>query len=226
VLYFGGVAAGISHEISNILNIINELAGLQHDIAAVAAGYGDARVGRIADLADRIKAQVTRGEEVNRRLHSFAHSVDEAETTFDLVELFALLAFLEGRPARLAGVELTVRAPEHGVSLHGDPFSLGRADPGCGAAALRAAGSGGRVDVEAERHDGGARIRVACGAPLPADVTEAASASALRAGAASWGATVTVDPATDTPRSIVVTVPATSARASRTDGDRPPEEVS
>ena len=90
VAYFGGVAAGLSHELSNVFNIINEIAGLQHDIASAAADSGDARVARLADLAGRIKAQVGRGEEINRRLHRFGHSTDETSVTFDLAELLEL----------------------------------------------------------------------------------------------------------------------------------------
>jgi len=225
VVYFGGVAAGLSHEISNILNIINELAGLQHDIAAAAAEGGDARVARIADLSSRIKAQVTRGEEVNRRLHGFAHSVDDTTTTIDLAELLALLAFLEARPARLGGVELAIRGPQQPVTLYGDPFALLLALHGSVTAALRSAGSGGRVEVAADPDDGGASIRVGCSAAITTEDDDSASMSALRAGAATWGASVSIEPDLEAPRTIVLTVPATAAAAQRSAGDQSAEEA-
>jgi C4-dicarboxylate-specific signal transduction histidine kinase len=224
VLFFGGVSAGLSHELSNVLNIINELAGLQHDISAAAAEGGDARIARIADLADRIKAQISRGEEINRRLHRFAHSVDNAEATFDLRELLALLAYLEARQARLSEVELTVRAPDSELQLRGDPFALLLAVHGCVTAAVRAAGSGGSVSVDAIRQDAGATIRVSCSAPMPAEVAEPSTASALFTGTALWGATVSVDPPLDAPHSIVLTVPAVATGASPRRGEPPPEE--
>lgn len=211
VLFFGGVSAGLSHEVSNVLNIINELAGLQRDIALAAAEGGDARVARIADLADRIKAQVSRGEEINRRLHGFAHSVDHADTTFDLRELLALLGYLEARQARLSEVELTVRAPANELLLQGDPFALLLAVHGCVAAAVRAGGSGGSVSIDATRQEAGAQIRVSCSGPMPQEVAELTAASALATGTALWGATVSVEPAADAPRSIVLTVPAVAA---------------
>jgi C4-dicarboxylate-specific signal transduction histidine kinase len=212
VLYFGRVAAGLSHELSNVLNIINELAGLQRDIAAAAVeGGGDARFARLADLAQRIKAQVTRGEAINRGLHRFAHSVDDADKSFDLGELLGLLAFLEERPARLARVALEVHAPEHGLALCGDPFSLLLALHACVGAALRACTEDGRVEVRAEAGDGEARIRVTATGSLPTEGADAVSAAAFRAGATPWGAAVCLDSETDSPRSLVLRVPAESA---------------
>jgi len=212
VLYFGRVAAGLSHELSNVLNIINELAGLQRDIAAAAVeGGGDARFARFADLAQRIKAQVSRGEAINRGLHRFAHSVDNADTSFDLGELLGLLAFLEERPARLARVALDVHPPEHGLALCGDPFSLLLALHACVGAALRACAEDGCVEVRAEAAGGAARIRVTATGSLPAEGADAVSAAAFRAGAAAWGAAVCLDPGTDAQRSLVLSVPAAAA---------------
>lgn len=214
VLFFGGVSAGLSHEFSNVLNIINELAGLQRDIAVAAAEIGDARISRIADLADRIKAQVDRGEEINRRLHGFAHCIDHAETTFDLAELLSLLAYLEARQARLAEVQLDFRKPDTELLLHGDPFALLLALHGCVSAAVRAGGSGGHVEVAAAPHEDGARIRVACSGFMPAESVRPSPSSALGTGAAIWGATVTVEPSAESPQSIVLTVPASAGGSS------------
>jgi C4-dicarboxylate-specific signal transduction histidine kinase len=216
VLYFGRVAAGLSHELSNVLNIINELAGLQRDIAAAAVeAGGDARHARLADLAQRIKSQVTRGEAINRGLHRFAHTVDDACKSFDLGELLGLLAFLEERPARLARVALDVHPPEGGLALCGDPFSLLLALHACVSAALHASAEDGRVEVRAEATDEEIRVRVTATGSLPAGGADAASAAALRAGAAAWGATARLDPATDAPTSLVLSLPAagTSQRA-------------
>jgi hypothetical protein len=106
VLYFGRVAAGLSHELSNVLNIINELAGLQRDIAAAAVeGGGDARFARFADLAQRIKTQVSRGEAINRGLHRFAHSVDNADTSFDLGSCSASPSSRRGRRGYSGGAD-------------------------------------------------------------------------------------------------------------------------
>jgi signal transduction histidine kinase len=208
VLFFGAVAAGLSHELSNVLNIINELAGLQRDIAVAAAEQGgDARFARLADLAQRIKAQVGRGEVINRGLHRFAHRVDHATASFDLGELLGLLAFLEERPARLARVALDVRPPEPGLALCGDPFSLLLALHACVGTALHASSEEGRVEVRAEGGPGEARIRVTASGSLSAGGADAVSAAAFRAGAAPWGATIRVDSAADGRESLVLSVP-------------------
>ena len=76
LLFFGAVGAGLSHEVNNVFNIINELSGLQQDIIEANAQGGAAGLARVADLAGRIKSQIIRGEEINRCLHRLSHSVD------------------------------------------------------------------------------------------------------------------------------------------------------
>ncbi len=122
LLFFGSMGAGLSHEVNNIFNIINELTGLQQDILKANADGGGAGLARVADLAGRIKSQVIRGEEINRCLHSLSHSVDNSDTTFDLGENLALFGLLAAREARLAEVKLTVRPPASPIEHHGDPF--------------------------------------------------------------------------------------------------------
>jgi hypothetical protein len=222
VSYFGGVAAGLSHELSNVFNIINEIAGLQHDIASAAAESGDARVARLADLAGRIKAQVSRGEEINRRLHHFAHSIDDTMVTFDLAELLELLAFLEGRSARLAGVDLVMTPPRDEIALTGDPFALLLAIHGCVRPMLQAAGSGSRVEVAAEPCEGGARIRIRCEADR--DASEAPVSPALRAGAEAWRARVETEPSSAGTASVTITLPALPPRPPHAAGAQPPGE--
>jgi C4-dicarboxylate-specific signal transduction histidine kinase len=206
LLFFGAMGAGLSHELSNVFNIINELSGLQQDILAAAADGGTAGLARVADLSARIKSLVGRGEEINRSLHKLSHSVDDADLSFDLGTTLALFGSLAARAARLAEVELTVRPPENPLAHRGDPFALLLALHGCVGFALRAAASERRVEVWTESVDGGIRVVVGSADPLPDPANDPVAAAALSAGGAALAASVHIDRSAATPHRISVTL--------------------
>ncbi len=207
VLFFGDVIAGLSHELSNVFNIINEMAGLQQDILAGAQPKGVDAADRLSELAGRIKAQVERGETLNQSLHSLAHSVDDANIVFDLGDTLELVSSLAARRARLARVELVVHRPESPVTLEGDPFVLLLTIYGSIGAVVGAADCERRVEVSAAQHDSGAQIFITSADPLPPGVVD--EVAALETGRLSWGVVHTLDPPPpETPRRIILDVPA------------------
>lgn len=207
VLFFGDVIAGLSHELSNVFNIINEMAGLQQDILAGAQPKGVDAADRLSELAGRIKAQVERGEALNQSLHSLAHSVDEANIAFDLGDTLELAGSLAARRARLGRVELAVHRPESPVTLEGDPFVLLLTIYGSIGAVVGAATSERRVEVSAAQHDSGAQVFITSADPLPPGVID--EVASLEIGRRSWGVVHTLDPPSpETPRRIILDVPA------------------
>jgi hypothetical protein len=207
VLFFGNVIAGLSHELSNVFNIINEIAGLQEDIVGGAHPKGADAADRLSELAGRIKAQVERGETFNQLLHSLAHSVDDDDIAFDLGDTLELAGSLAARPARLARVELVVHRPESPVTLVGDPFALLLTIYGSIGVVLDAADSERRVEVSAAPHENGARLFVTSADPLPPGVVD--EVATLEIGRLSWGAVPTLDPPPpEPPRRIILDVPA------------------
>ncbi len=207
VLFFGDVIAGLSHELSNVLNIINEMAGLQQDILAGAQPKSADAADRLSEIAGRIKAQVERGEAFNQSLHSLAHSVDDANIAFDLGDTLELAGSLAARRARLARVELVVHRPESPVTLEGDPFVLLLTIFGSIGAAVGAADSKRRVEVSAAPHDNGAQVFITSADPLPPGVAD--KVAALEIGRLSWGTVHTLDPPSpEPPRRIILDVPA------------------
>lgn len=164
--FFGAMGAGLSHELSNVFNIINELSGLQQDIIAANADGGAAGLARVADLAARVKSQVVRGEEINRSLHRLSHSVDCSNLVFDLGESLTLFAALAARAARLAEVALEVRQPDASMAHRGDPFALLVILHAAFRAALAAAASERRVGIWAEAGVDGTRIIVKSADPV------------------------------------------------------------
>jgi len=207
VLFFGDVIAGLSHELSNVFNIINEMAGLQQDILAGAQPKSADAADRLSELAGRIKAQVERGETLNQSLHSLAHSVDDANIAFDLGDTLELVSSLAARRARLARVELVVHRPESPVTLEGDPFVLLLTIYESIVAVVGAADSERRVEVSAAQHDSGAQVFITSADPLPPGVAD--EIAALEIGHLSWGAVHTLDPPfPEPPGRIILDVPA------------------
>lgn len=120
--FFGKIVAGQSHEVTNILNIINEVAGLQADFlhAAGAGGAGD--IERLGALCEKVQAQVARGEQVLRNINRFAHSVDKPLSVFDAREALANILFLSRRWTNLRKVELTHTFPDGSTVVESSPF--------------------------------------------------------------------------------------------------------
>jgi hypothetical protein len=189
--FFGAMGAGLSHELSNVFNIINELSGLQRDIIRSASDGGSAGLARVADLAERIASQVARGEEINRNLHRLSHSVDDPNVVFDLGEWLAFFGALAARAARLAEVRLRVRPPGQSIAMSGDPFALLLALDACLRTVLASATEAREVDVSAEAGAGGVCVIISSGDPIPDPA--GGDAAALELGCAILGAEASLD---------------------------------
>jgi hypothetical protein len=127
LVFFGRVTAGQCHELVNVLNIVNELSGLQEDTLPRAREGHAAALDRLGDLATRIQAQVKRGMTIIRHLSQFAHSVDEPWLRFDARAVIERVVFFAGRQARLRQTELVSDLPDESVALEGNPFRLQQA---------------------------------------------------------------------------------------------------
>lgn len=220
VLFFGAMGAGLSHELSNIFNIINELAGLQQDIAAAAAQSGAAGLARVTDLASRIKAQVGRGETINRSLHRLSHSIDDVDIDFDIGETLVLFGTLAARAARLAEVDIDIRPPEAPLTHRGSPFDLLLALHSCVRVALAAASSARHIDVWAEDGPDGVRVVIASGDPLAGPDGDLPNVDMLIKGCKALGAVPRLETAPDGACGIVLDLDARAeAAALRAEGE-------
>lgn len=164
--FFGRMTAGQSHEVTNVLNIINELAGLQLDLLG-AAGERPPDLPRLAQLADRIQAQVARGETIIRTVNRFAHSIDLPTALFELGDLLEQIVFLAQRTATLGRVTLTLSRPEESIVLESNPFCVHQAVFCCLETAIAGAGEQRRVSVSFHVGDVDADIEIASADPLP-----------------------------------------------------------
>ncbi len=218
--FFGRTVAGQSHEVTNVLNIINELAGLQLDMLQAAASGATPPLSRLAQLADKIQQQVVRGETIVRFVNRFAHSVDVDVRVYDVREMLETVAAVSARPARLARVELVTELPAEAIAVEGNPFCLQHLVAVLVEVALAAATDKRLVTLACRARGDGAEVVVASADPLARpDPRLLALASVL---AEELGAQLTSDGSPgDDPHRFVVVLPRTRARSDDEGGDQP-----
>lgn len=156
--FFGAVTASLSHQINNVLTIVNELGGLIGDMTAsgqTEEGQGE-RLGR---LAERILGNVERGTEYLRLLNRFSHSVDHTVAELDAAEQVRLVAALSQRFAELRETRLEVATSAGSLQLRTGPFRLLHALFVCVEGALSVDGVS-VVTLCATEHDGAVCFRV------------------------------------------------------------------
>ena len=122
--YFGMVSASVSHELKNVLAILNENAGLLQDFAAMAEQGQPLDPVRIRRLAATMLGQINRGDEIIKRMNRFAHSADDNHATVELGQLMTMVVELFGRTATNRGITVEVKAAVEAVNIYTDTFAL------------------------------------------------------------------------------------------------------
>lgn len=153
------MTASISHEIKNVLAIINETAGLLEDITFMAEKGRPVDPERLKALAGKIMKQVQRADGVVKNMNKFAHGIDETVKAVDLGETLEFVAALAARFASMRGVVLETEPPARPVITTTVPFVLQNLIWLCLDFAMDAAGEGKAVNLITEETKDGPRIR-------------------------------------------------------------------
>ena len=104
---FGKISASVSHDLKNVLAIINESAGLLDDLALRAAKGVEIPVDRLNLTTARILRQVKRGDTVLKNMNRFAHTTDAPVLQSNAAEIVALVIDLAARQAAMKEVTFT-----------------------------------------------------------------------------------------------------------------------
>jgi signal transduction histidine kinase len=160
--FFGAITASVSHELNNVMSIIDQTAGLLQDMIAAEREGIPINIDRVAGVVGTVQTQAERGLGVIRRLNRFSHSADEARVEFDVAEVLGNLVELCQRLAELKYVQLRLRSSPERLKLVGSPFFVQAAVFRSLRLALDAAERNDTVDVSAEANGNGVLVRLNC----------------------------------------------------------------
>lgn len=147
VAFFGKITAGITHEIKNVLAIIQESSGLMEDILDVAENGAFPHKDKFIKSLDRIRGQIQRGIDITSRLNRFAHSPDHCPASLDLNVITEQMVLLASRFARLKNVVLESSPSDPPLVIKSDPVSLEMALFESIEILLSIIGSGGKITL-------------------------------------------------------------------------------
>jgi len=122
--FFGAVTASVSHELNNVISIIDQTTGLAEDMIAVADRGTPISVEKLEQVVASLQKHTTRGLEIIRRLNRFAHSSDVPQREYDVCESVGNLVELARRLAGLKRVNLELQIPAEPVMITGNPFLM------------------------------------------------------------------------------------------------------
>lgn len=122
--FYGKMSASISHEVKNVLAIVNENAGLLNDLVMMAERGMEVEPQRLVGIAGTIGKQVRRADLIAKNLNRFAHSADHLQEEVDLAEWVELALALAARFASNRGVRLEFDPAPATPPVHTSPFFL------------------------------------------------------------------------------------------------------
>jgi signal transduction histidine kinase len=147
--FFGAMTASITHEIKNILSVVNETAGLLTDLSALARQGRPLDLQRVDALAGKVLVQVERANQVVRRLNRFSHSIDTPLGEIELGDLLVFVKAMSDRLAAMQGLTLAVDTDKEPVKITSSPFLLQNLLWLCLETAMKAAGKAATVTLSA-----------------------------------------------------------------------------
>lgn len=109
---FSRVTASISHEIKNVLAIINENAGLLDDLTMICPPEQGVPAERIKNITETIARQVKRANVIMKNMNRLAHLGDTPRRREPLGEVLLLVAALADRQAAMKNISVHVNCAE------------------------------------------------------------------------------------------------------------------
>lgn len=173
VAFFGKITASVTHELNNVISIIDQNAGLLDDLIAGEEQGIPLSMDRLIGVTAAIQKQTERGLGIIERLNRFAHTTDHLETRFDLAEVLGNLVDLGRRLASLKKAELVFKPPAVVVTVSGNPFALQQVVFEALVAMLAIGESGGMIAVTGTDEAGSVLVKIESGIGEGAEIEQA-----------------------------------------------------
>ena len=157
--FFGRISASISHEIKNVLAIVNENAGLLEDYSIMAEEGMPLDPARLKKMASTVMNQVSRADEITKNMNRLAHTIDDTIATVELNEIIELFMALTARFAAMRAVKVELRLPASPLKITTAPFYLMNLLWLCLEFSMSASGDEKRVELVVQETENDVRIR-------------------------------------------------------------------
>ena len=156
--FFGRISASISHELKNVLAIVNENAGLLEDLTLMADRGQPIDPARLKKMAETVQKQVGRADGILKKMNRFAHSIDETAAEVDLNQTIELVKALTARFAAMRNVSVDLQLPASSLTIPTAPFFLMNLLGLCLDFSMTASGDEKRVELAVEETVNSVRI--------------------------------------------------------------------
>jgi len=158
--FFGAVMASISHELNNVVGIVDQSAGLLEDLLYVAKSGKPLPEEKLQTIAERVTAQTQRGVVLIKRMNKFAHSSDEPVIEYDINEQLENLVEIARRKATLKKAGLEASYPDDIIKITGSPFLMQELVYTCIMQIIADTQPEDIISVALKAHEDGAQIRI------------------------------------------------------------------
>jgi C4-dicarboxylate-specific signal transduction histidine kinase len=157
--FFGRISASISHELKNVLAIVNENAGLLEDLTLMADRGQPIDPARLKKMAEMVQKQIGRADEILKKMNRFAHSIDETAAEVDLNQTIELVRALTARFAAMRNVSVDLQLPASSLTIPTAPFFLMNLLCLCLDFSMPASGDEKRVELVVAETENSVQIR-------------------------------------------------------------------
>ena len=157
--FFGKISASISHELKNVMAIVNENAGLLDDLTVMTERGRPLDPARLKLMAATVKKQVGRADEILKNMNRFAHSIDAIVAEVDLNQTIELFMALTDRFIVMGGVKVDLQLPDRSLKIPTAPYFLINLLWLCLEFAMSASGNDKQVALVAEEAGNSVVIR-------------------------------------------------------------------
>jgi C4-dicarboxylate-specific signal transduction histidine kinase len=160
IKFFGKITASISHEINNVISIINENNGLMSDLLGQCGIFKKPDTEKLRSISETIKKHLSRGEIIIKRLNKFSHSVDEEIKEFDLNDVLENIIGILRRIAYRNKIELELSLPENPVMVKNSSFEFQQIVFYCINILLKNSESHNNISISAEQNESRKNIKL------------------------------------------------------------------
>ncbi|MFC1852572.1 hypothetical protein ACFL27_20435 [candidate division CSSED10-310 bacterium] len=156
--FFGKITASMSHEINNVLAIVNEYNGLLEDLLYAAEQGRPISNEQLQRISSSISNQMIRGKQITKRMNRFAHSIDKPVRSVDLNSLVDDMVQISERLTSQRSIHLQADLPGSTIIVESNPFFLKYAIFSYLSIIIARAQKGNETFIKLEAHNSGAKL--------------------------------------------------------------------